>query len=200
MCASRTHPFEAMPTSYNEEAVEHCFRLYLRFNGQQYDRIEQEMRRAGWQSWSKQNLTSRGEKIGWVEKFGWKQALEQKIAASSKAAALTSAEELVGEIEEVRKRIKAALDARGPVVDRDLIYQHARYCTLSIEAQLKLEATRDTLGGFVSFWERLLDWLPEISERAARELLKVADAILERAAAEYGDKTAGAEGHRGGQS
>jgi hypothetical protein len=181
-----------MPTSYNEEAVEHCFRLYLRFNGQQHDRIEQEMRRAGWATWSKQNLYSRGEKVGWVEKFGWKSALEQKIATSSKTAALTSAQELVGEIEEVRKRVKAALDARGANVDKDLIYQHARYCALSIEAQLKLEATRDTLGGFVTFWERLLDWLPEISERAARELLKAADAILERAAAEYGEKKDGA--------
>lgn len=186
-----------MPTSYNEEAVEYCFRLYLRFNGQQHDRIEQEMRRAGWETWSKQNLYSRGGKTGWVDKFGWDKALEQKIATASKTAALTSAEELVGEIEEVRKRIKAALDARGAVVDKDLIYQHARYCTLSIEAQLKLEATRDTLGGFVAFWERLLDWLPEMSERAARELLKVADRILERAAAEYGDKEAAAPADRG---
>ena len=81
-----------MPASYNEEAVEHCFRLYLRFNGQQHDRIEQEMRRAGWESWTKQNLYSRGDKVGWIDKFGWKKALEQKIESASKTAALTSAE------------------------------------------------------------------------------------------------------------
>ena len=186
-----------MPASYNEEAVEHCFRLYLRFNGQQHDRIEQEMRRAGWESWTKQNLYSRGDKVGWIDKFGWKKALEQKIESASKTAALTSAEELVREIEEMRKRIKVAIEARGAGIDKDLVYQHARYCTLSIDAQLKLEATRDTLGGFVAFWERLLDWLPEMSERAARELLKVADQILERAAAEYGDKEAAAKADRG---
>lgn len=37
-----------MPKSYPPEAVERCLSLYLRFNGQQHDRIEAEMRRAGW--------------------------------------------------------------------------------------------------------------------------------------------------------
>ncbi len=180
-----------MPRSYSNEAVEGCLRLYLRFNGQQHDRIENEMRKT-WPGWSKQNLYTRGkegsqQKIGWIEKYGWEAALKQKLENASKTTALTSAEQLVREIEEVRKRIKQKIDALGAGADRDLIYQHRDYCKLSIDALTKVEAARDTLGGFVSFWERLLDWLPLISEKAARELLRVADEVIEKAAAEYGE-------------
>lgn len=37
-----------MPRKYTDEAVEACFQLYLRFHGQQHDKIEEQMRKAGW--------------------------------------------------------------------------------------------------------------------------------------------------------
>src|SRR5437763_5061867 len=176
-----------MPRAYPPEATEDCFQLYLRYNGGQHDRIEQEMRRK-WPMWSKQNLYTRGQganqKIGWIEKYGWERGLKLKLATNGEAAA-TSAEALYLEIESTRKRIKAALDA-ADVTDRDLIYQHRDFCKLSVDALARLEAARDNLDGFVAFWERLLTWLPEISKEAALALLAVNDEILARAEREYG--------------
>lgn len=185
-----------MPRFYTPEAVEACFQFYLRFNGQQHDRIETEMRRT-WPGWSKQNLYSRGNKIGWIEKYGWEAALKQKLAISTEQGTLTADEELIRDVEQIRKRVKAQLDARGAQggrLDRDLVWQFRDFCKLVIEARTKLQGKSDTLGGFVTFWERLLDWLPEIDARAARELLKVSDAVLERAAAEYGEESPATDG------
>lgn len=178
-----------MPRTYNEEAVEKCFQLYLRFNGQQHERIQEEMRK-DYPGWSAQNLYTRGrgehQKTGWIEKFGWEAALKLKLASSEKGAA-TSAESLFLEIEATRKRIKEALDAAG-VADRDLVYQHRDYCKLSVDALSRLEAARDNLAGFVTFWERLCSWLPAISLTATRELLAVGEEILAKAQSEYGSQ------------
>lgn len=178
-----------MPRSYPDEAIQHCLRLYLKYNGQQHDRIEADMRKL-YPGWSKQNLYSRGkgknEKLGWIDKFNWEGALKIHLAKTP-LSALTAAEELVREVEEVRKALFARVKTSGAAPDKDLIYQHRDYCKLAIEAITKVEANRDTLGGFATFWERLMDWLPGIDEKAARALLKNSDAILERAAAEYGE-------------
>lgn len=179
-----------MPRKYTNEAVETCFRLYLLYNGQQHDRIEAEMRKAGFSNWSKQNLYTRGKdanlKVGWIERYGWEHALRLKLSASETAAA-TSAETLFLEIEATRKRIKGALDAGG-VLERDLVYQHRDFCKLSIDALARLEAARDNLSNFVAFWERLCAWLPEISPAVTRELLAVAEEVLAKAQSEYGGK------------
>ncbi|MET0646392.1 MAG: hypothetical protein ABW208_07200 [Pyrinomonadaceae bacterium] len=179
-----------MPKKYTDEAVESCFKLYLRFHGQQHDKIEEEMRKAGWVGWSKQNLYTRGKdknlKVGWIERYGWEHALKLKLSTSDKAAG-TSAEVLFLEIEATRKRIKETLDAGG-VLERDLVYQHRDFCKLSIDALARLEAARDNLSNFVAFWERLCAWLPEISPAATRELLAVAEEVLAKAQSEYGGK------------
>ena len=175
-----------MPLKYDDKAVEKCFGHYLRFNGQQHDLIESEMRKE-YPGWSKQNLYTRGKdtnrKTGWVEKYGWDEALKLKVATSGKAAS-TSAEKLFLEIEATRERIKASLDAQGGL-DRDLVYQHRDYCKLSIDALTRMEAARDNLDNFVSMWERLCAWLPEISLEATRALLAVGEEVLARAQAEF---------------
>lgn len=173
-----------MPRAYSAEAIEDCFQLYLRHNGQHHDLIEREMQRR-WPRWSKQNLYTRGEKIGWVERYGWEKALERKFQAAAAEKATTSAEGLFLEIEKRRKQLDAKLDAEG-CENRDLVYQHQKYCELSISALARLEAARDNLAGFVTFWERLMVWLPEISAEATRALLEVDERILAKASAEYG--------------
>jgi hypothetical protein len=169
--------------AYPAEAIEKCFRLYLRFNGGQWDRIEKEMRRE-WPGWSKQNLGNRGDKLGWIEKYGWEAGLKLHLATKP-AGARTSAETLFNEIEETRKKLFADLQALGGRQDRDLVYQYRDFCKLSIEALSKVQGAGNTLESFVAFWERLLDMLPEISEKAAAALLAVADQVIERAGAEY---------------
>lgn len=177
-----------MPKTYNEEAVETAFKLYLRFNGASHDLIESEMRKV-FPGWSKQNLYTRGRdanlKIGWIEKFGWDKALKLKVATSGRAAQ-TSAERLFLEIEQARERIKGQLDAQGGT-DRDLVYQHRDYCKLSMDALAKLESARDNFNGFVAMYERLLDWLGEINPQVLADLVKETDKLTHRARAHYGN-------------
>ena len=180
-----------MPRSYPDEAIQNCQRLYLKFNGQQHDRIEAEMRKL-WPGWSKQNLYTRGkglnQKIGWIEKYGWEKALKLHLDTRAEVT-LTESDQLFNEIAEIRKKIFEEIRAKGAKADKDLIYQHRAYTTLSINALNKLKgAGLHTLDSFVAMWEGLMDWLPDISPKALAELLKVDREILDKAAAEYGDE------------
>ena len=151
--------------------------------------------RRRWPGWSKQNLYTRGKgenlKLGWIEKFGWEKALEIHLSKRPDAVR-TSAEQAFAEIEEIRRTLFEQVKAMGARVDRDLIYQHRDYSKLFLEAMNKLGGATRTLDDFVAMWEELLDWLPAISEDAARALLKVADAVIEKATAVYGGKEASA--------
>jgi hypothetical protein len=173
-----------MPTEYGPEAVEHCLRLYLKYNGRHHERIEAEMRKL-WPDWTKSNLYSRrGSKEGWIKKFNWEGALKLHLAQKP-LTTLNSAQQLVNEIEFIRKNLYAQITSQGGAVSKDKIQQHLKYCDLSIYAMTKVEAAHDMLGNFASFWEILLEWLVDMDEKAARALLKVSDRILERVAAEY---------------
>lgn len=187
-----------MPRPYSTEAIEECQRLYLRFNGQHHDRIERQMRRT-WPGWSKQNLYTRGaganKKIGWIEKYGWEKSLKLHLASRPEGT-LTSAEKVFNEIEEIRKKIYEQIKTVGPT-DRDLIYQHRDYSKLSIDALNKITGAGHTFENFVAMWERLLDWLPDIDDRAATALLKVADQVIEKASAEYGKQETNSSGSAG---
>jgi hypothetical protein len=173
-----------VPRAYSAKAIEDCFQLYLRHNGQHHDLIEREMQRK-WPHWSKQNLYTRGEKIGWVERYGWEKALERKLQAAAAEKATTSAEGLFLEIEKRRKQLDAKLDAEG-CENRDLVYQHQKYCELSISALARLEAARDNRAGFAAFWERLMEVLPGVSPEATRALLEVDEAVFAKVAEMYG--------------
>jgi hypothetical protein len=177
-----------MPRSYTDEAIADCQRLYLKFNGQQHDRIEAEMRKT-WPGWSRQNLYTRGkgpkQKIGWIDKFGWEKALQLHL--TTRVEKLPACEQIFREIDEIRKKIFTQIKVLGAKAERDLIYQHRDYTKLSIDALNKIGAGQ-TLDSFVAMWERLLDWLPLISPKALAELLKVDNVILEKAALEYGDE------------
>lgn len=176
-----------MGTRYSNEAVQRCQELYLLHNGGNYDRIELEMRKE-WPGWSKGNLYNKGTgknlRPGWVTLYGWKDLLKLKASTSSEGAA-TSAELLFLEIETARRRLSKQLQALGAEADKDLVYQYRDFCKLSIDALARLEAARDNLAGFAKFWKDLLSWLPGISEKAQRELLKVSEPVIERARLEY---------------
>ena len=189
-----------MGRRYPREAINECWELYKKYNGAHFDLIEKEMRDKGWVGWSQINLITRGKgehrREGWVDLYNWKEALRIHIA-SQPMAALNSAQLLVIEIEEVRKAliktIRTTPNAKqGGKAFSDLIYQHRDYCKLSIEALQKVEAARDTLGGFVSFSERLLEILHRIgAEKAERELLKVSEQVIEEARKEFGEEQDG---------
>lgn len=137
--------------------------------------------------WSKQNLFNRGEKIGWIEKYGWELALKEKIALANSGQAITEEQALFNEIAQVRKRLHELIVTQASK-DRDTVYQHLAYCRLEINALAKLKGAGLTFDSFVAFWERLLDWLPDMSPEAASALLAVADELLDRARSEYGEE------------
>lgn len=176
-----------MGKRYSNEAIQECLQLYLHFNGGQHERIQTEMRKT-WPGWSLNNLYDKGKgknfREGWISLYGWKRALEMKIATSSEGAA-TSAELLFLEMEIVRRRLSKELAAKGAEADKDLVYQYRDFCKLCIDALARLDAARDNFASFAKCWEDLLRWLPAISEKAARELLKVSESVIERARTEY---------------
>lgn len=178
-----------MAARYDEQAIDKCLRLYLKYNGQQHDRIEQEMRKV-YPGWKRSYLYTRGQganqKLGWVDKFGWERALELHLAQKP-TATLNNAEKLVREIETVRGYLAVEIKAHGGKVDKERLQLHRDYCSLSIAALTKVEAARDTLGSFVSFWERLLDWMPDIDMKAARLLVKHSPSIIAKAEEEFGE-------------
>lgn len=199
-----------MSRHYSAEAIDQCLRLYLKFNGQQHARIEREMRKV-WPGWSKANLYTRGkgknQKIGWIEKYGWEKALQLHLAQKP-TAALNNAQKLVREVEEVRDKLFVKIRAEGATqVGKEILYLHRDYSKLSIEALTKVEAARDTLGGFVSFYERFIDWMTDIDSKIARALLDKEDLIIDRAEKEFGEtegamtwrREEGADGETGGQ-
>lgn len=171
--------------TYPPEAIEQCQRLFIRFNGKRYDLIEKEMRKT-WPGWSKKNLEDRGDRMGWVEKYGFKKALAISITQRP-TAALNSAQQLVIEVETVRAQLFSLINAQGANVDKEKLQLHRDYCKLHIEALTRVEAAKDTLGGFVNNWERLVDWAVDIDPKLARMLIKYSDPILARAEGELGE-------------
>lgn len=178
-----------MAARYDAEAIEKCFRLYLKFNGQQHQRIEQEMRKV-YPGWKRDYLYTRGQgkhqKLGWVDKYGWEKALALHLAQKP-TAVLNSAQRLVNEVEEIRQQLHERIKVQGANVEKELLQLHRDYSRLSIETLMKVEAARDTLGAWVVFWEKLLDWLPDIDMKAARYLVKLNEAIIARAEEEFGE-------------
>lgn len=162
---------------YDQKTINRCFQLYLLNNGKNHERIAAEMRRD--YPWFKVERI-----LAWQTRYQWQAALKVKIEAD-KRAALTSADELVDEIETVRKKLYELIRADGSN-DKDQIAQHIHYCRLSVEALSKVKEARDTLGAWLVFWEKLLEWLPDYSTHALDALLQVSTAMIERAAKEYG--------------
>lgn len=180
-----------MGQHYDSDAIELCKRLYLKFSGQQHDRIEKEMQRAGYTGWRKENLYNRGKsegsgfREGWIDKYGFKAALKIYLAQKP-TAALNNAQKLVREIEWIRGQLDSEIRTKGVTgVDIKLVYLHRDYCKLCIDALTRVEAARDTLGGFVSFYERFIDWMTDIDGKLARQLLKVEDLVIARAEKEF---------------
>lgn len=179
-----------MGSRYNSEAVETCFQLYLRYNGGQHDRIQEEMRQAGYVNWSKANLYDKGKGKnrvdGWISKYNWEDALKMKIAMSSEGVT-TSAELLFLELEKNRRTLHKAIQRKGASAtnkeNRDLIYQYRDIAKLCIDALARLEAARDNYAGFAKFWKDLMQ--APIPEGALRVLTKHTEEIINWAQQKY---------------
>lgn len=177
-----------MPKKYAPEAIEHCFGLFLKYNGANFDRIEQEMRAVGYSLWSQQILFSRGRgknyRQGWIDAHGWEKALEIHLSNQNKAL-LSRREQTLEEVETIRKLIYERITARS-VNNRDLVWQHDKYSERSARLLAELELAKQSSGDFAAFWQFLMRAALDISKPLARELCNAEDAILQRAKQELG--------------
>lgn len=178
-----------MGRRYEEKAIRKAEGLYLKYNGQNFDAIEAEMR-VEYPGWSRQNLFDRRdgdkEKVGWINKYGWQYALELKTQVSAKRQ-LSGAEALYLSIRTQRERVEKIMESGPP--EKEDVWAHQKYCALEIDALAKLRDARNRLEDFSEFWETLLMWLAGISRHAHRELLIVAEQVTERAVKDYGTES-----------
>lgn len=189
---------------YGSDAIDYCFKLYLKYNGQQFGRIEQEMHRAGWVGWKAQNLRSRGKgktrKAGWIESYGWENALREHLAQKV-APSLDSAEKLVRDIQFICDGLATEIRAKGVSgVDEKRLKLYESFAGLQISALTKVEAARDTLGGWVNFFERMIEWGVDVDSKLGRLLVKHSAALIARAEKEFGESQVRAEDAGGDES
>ena len=173
----------------NPDEVKAAFELYLLHNGERFDLIEQEMHRLGYATFKRHKLKGRGygenRRDGWIELYGWEKSLQIKIATANTASA-TSAESLLFEVETIRKKLFIDIESRGVGrAGKDVVYQHDKYVTKSIEILDRLNDARDNYANFVFFIRHLLKAAPSISPDLARELVEAEEALIEWAEGEF---------------
>lgn len=174
----------------NPETVKDCFALYLKYNGERSDLIEEEMQRLGWTSFKKSVLFDRrgkneaNHRDGWITKFGWANALKLHLATAATAAE-TSAESLLMENESIRKAAFIEIQAQGVRASKEIVYQHNIYTQNCIKILEKLEAARDNYANFVYFLQQLLKAAALISPDLAKEICDAEEALLDWAEREF---------------
>ena len=170
--------------------VEDTFHLYLKYNGERFDLIENEMRLKGWTTFNKNCLTNRGKgenwREGWIDKYGWKNALEHRVQRAGKDFS-SIAEKLYHEVETIREQLFEQIQTSG-VGNRDLIYQHRDYTQRSAEILEQIEKTKLGTLNFPDFLNFLIRIAPSISPVLHRELDNALEAIIKRAKDEFGQR------------
>ena len=178
---------------YSAEAIEDAYQLFLRFNGdsRQWHRVDTEMAKKGYVGFKARNcFPHRGKgtkrREGWITKFGWEKGLAIHLA-NKPTATLNSAQKLARNVEKICDRLFEGIDAKGTNADDKQLQLYRDFCNLHIAVLTKIHESRYTLAGFVSFWERFIDWLTDIDSKTARALLNFEDLIIERAEKEFGE-------------
>lgn len=188
-----------MPTKYDQEAIELCRKLYLKYGGKNYDAIEREMQTV-FPGWKKQNLFNRGrganERMGWIDRYGYDKSLKIHLEKLTESVNDDEQDLYLG-IKTVRKDLQKKVVGATP--SRDELYQYRDFCKLEIEARRNLDLSRDNLETFVAGYEKLVTWLSEIDKEAAKFLIKHGEKLAERAQAHYGKAEAINDGAGSGE-
>lgn len=182
-----------MPKQYNQEAIETCRKLYCKFGGKNLDALENDMRQAGYVGWQKSTLFNRGKidsadwRQGWIERYGFDKSLQEYLKTQI-AGVTNDVQKFYLGIKSVRETLETKV--KNGDGTRDDLFAYRDFCKLEMDARQKLDLEKDSFENFVACFEKMLAWLPEISEKAATEFLTgdVAERLLERARAEYGEQ------------
>lgn len=172
------------------DCIKDAFELYLTFNGERFDLIDEEMHKRGWLTFkSTSTLPNRGKgknfREGWIERFGWKKSLELKIATAG-LVAQTSGESLLFEVETIRKKLFIELEVNGVGKgNKDVVYQHDKYVARTTDILAQLGSARDNFANFATFLSHLLKAATKISPALAQELCEAEDGLISWAEKEF---------------
>lgn len=179
-----------MGTRIHPDCIKDAFELYLTYNGERFDLIDEEMHKRGWLTFkSTSTLPNRGKgknfREGWIERFGWKKSLELKIATAG-LVAQTSGESLLFEVETIRKKLFIELEVNGVGKgNKDVVYQHDKYVARTTDILAQLDRARDNFANFATFLSHLLKAATKISPALAQELCEAEDGLISWAEKEF---------------
>lgn len=177
-----------MSTRVDQQQIDECFDLYLKYNGTNFVAIQREMREQGWEKFNSQRIRKKinGEYVGWEIEFGWKAALEVKIRNRGKES-LTTAESLLFKAETILEllfeKVKTVKD-----LDRDTVYQIDKFIGRVESILARLDKARDNYGNFVYFFKQLMAASTKISPSLAKEICDAEDALIDWAEREFTTK------------
>lgn len=179
-----------MGKQLNEDMIKDCFALYLKYAGERFDLVEQDMHRLGWTSFKKAHLKDRKDgdamREGYINRFRWDHALKKHLAdLATSSVAATSAEKLLMEAEYIRDGAFQEIKLQGVKASKELIWQHNQYTQNCIKILDKLEAARDNYANFVFFLKHLLASASTISPALAKELCDAEEPLLEWAEKQF---------------
>lgn len=192
---TRTAKFrrKKMPSKYDQEAIEHCRKIYCKHGGINFDAIENEMREK-YPNWVKGNLIDKGKgraaRFGWITKHNFEKSLQEHLKTQVVAVS-DDVQKLYLGIKKTRETLEAKVTGEKASPSRDDIYAYRDFCKLEMEARNRLELEKDNYESFVACFEKLLAWLPDIDPKAATAFLSgdTAERILAKARVEYGEES-----------
>lgn len=177
-----------MARKYDNEAVELCRSLYLKYGGTNYAAIEADMRKV-YPGWGQNNLFDKGrvgtrnERMGWITKYGFENSM--RLETERKATAVNNDEQdLYLGIKTIRKTLQ--LEACGKKADAAVRREFREYAKIEIEARRNLDLSRDNFETFVSGYEKLLMWTGDLDPETAKRLIKLGPKLADLAQAHYG--------------
>lgn len=179
-----------MPTQYDQELIEHCRALYIKYGGKNLDAVEREMQKEI-ATWRKNNLFDRGKgenfREGWINRYGFDKSLQEHLKIQA-IAGCDDVQKLYIGIKSVRETLQNKIKGSNP--SRDDIYAYRDFCKLEMEARTKLDLEKDSYEIFVTIVEKILAWLPDIDLKASKSILSgdVMERLLAKAKSEYGDQ------------
>ena len=166
-----------MPKTYDDEAKELCFKLFLKHKGGRFDLIEQEMRAAGYPKFTKQCLLRKDN--NWIDAGNWRKGLTDYLDRVVQDKAVTDSERQLKQLCGIRDRIFDAITEKG-VHDADLVRNYRDIAAQCTAMMARLDSGTANYAACVAAWEMMLAILPEIDEAIVPLLLKAEQRLFER--------------------
>lgn len=171
-----------MARKYQQDCIDECKVLYVRYNGQHHAKIAEQMNKR-WAGFNE------GRIAAWAKQYRWDELITKKLEAELEQAGWSNAQRAYQRIRRVIDALASGLEASN-YTDTDTLKTYRDFCSLEINALARLDAERGSLEAFVAHWEWQLKIISEISPRAGKELVAISEEILQRAQDYFSGKSA----------